>query len=52
LKKSCLTNKRRFVDEKFPSDSSSIDPKKKLGLEMEQIKWLRPSVSPVLTFYL
>ncbi|XP_039509350.1 calpain-2 catalytic subunit-like, partial [Pimephales promelas] len=43
LKKSCLTNKRRFVDEKFPSDSSSIDPKKKLGLDMEQIKWLRPS---------
>jgi len=52
LKKSCLTNKRRFVDEKFPSDSSSIDPKKKLGLDMEEIKWLRPSVSPVLTFYL
>ncbi|XP_056101502.1 calpain-1 catalytic subunit-like [Rhinichthys klamathensis goyatoka] len=43
LKKSCFTNNRRYVDEKFPSDSSSIDPKKKLGLDMEQIKWLRPS---------
>ncbi|CAM4643772.1 unnamed protein product [Leuciscus chuanchicus] len=29
LKKSCFTNNRRYVDEKFPLDSSSIDPKKK-----------------------
>ncbi|XP_051723675.1 calpain-1 catalytic subunit-like [Ctenopharyngodon idella] len=43
LQKICITNKKRFVDDKFPSDSSSIDPKKKLGLDMQQIEWLRPS---------
>ncbi len=45
LKKSCITNKKRFVDDKFPSDSSSIDPKNKLELDLDQIEWLRPSVS-------
>uniref|UniRef100_A0A671QVC6 Calpain-1 catalytic subunit-like n=1 Tax=Sinocyclocheilus anshuiensis TaxID=1608454 RepID=A0A671QVC6_9TELE len=43
LRKSCITNKKRFVDDKFPPDSSSIDPKKKLELDLDQIKWLRPS---------
>ncbi len=53
LQKICFTNKKRFVDDKFPSDSSSIDPQKKLKLDLDQIKWFRPSVSyPVLTFYL
>lgn len=53
LQKSCITNKMTFVDDKFPPDSSSIDPQKKLKLDLDRIKWLRPSVSyPVLTFYL
>ncbi|XP_059375309.1 calpain-1 catalytic subunit-like [Carassius carassius] len=43
LRKSCITNKKRFDDDKFPPDSSSIDPKKKLKLDLDQIKWLRPS---------
>uniref|UniRef100_A0A672NFQ9 Zgc:162184 n=1 Tax=Sinocyclocheilus grahami TaxID=75366 RepID=A0A672NFQ9_SINGR len=43
LRKSCITNKKRFVDDKFLPDSSSIDPKKKLELDLDQIKWLRPS---------
>uniref|UniRef100_A0A672NB30 Calpain-1 catalytic subunit-like n=1 Tax=Sinocyclocheilus grahami TaxID=75366 RepID=A0A672NB30_SINGR len=43
LRKSCITNKKRFVDDKFLPDSSSIDPKKKLKLDLDQIKWLRPS---------
>ncbi len=45
LKKSCITNQKRFVDDKFPPDSSSIDPKKILELDLDQIEWLRPSVS-------
>lgn len=45
LQKRCITNKKRYVDDKFLSDSSSIDPKKKLGLDMEKIEWLRPLVS-------
>uniref|UniRef100_A0A671N302 Calpain-1 catalytic subunit-like n=1 Tax=Sinocyclocheilus anshuiensis TaxID=1608454 RepID=A0A671N302_9TELE len=43
LQKSCITNKMRFVDDKFPPDSSSIDPQKKLKMDLGQIKWLRPS---------
>ncbi len=51
LQKICFANKKRFVDDKFPPDSSSIDPQKKLKLDLDQIKWFRPSVSyPVLTF--
>lgn len=45
LQRTSIKNRKRYVDDKFPSDSSSIDPKKKLGLDMEQIKWLRPTVS-------
>uniref|UniRef100_A0A8C2JWK8 Zgc:162184 n=1 Tax=Cyprinus carpio TaxID=7962 RepID=A0A8C2JWK8_CYPCA len=43
LQKSCITNEMRFVDDKFLPDSSSIDPQKKLKLDLDQIKWLRPS---------
>ncbi|NP_001082852.1 uncharacterized protein LOC559822 [Danio rerio] len=43
LLKSCITNRMRFVDDRFPPDSSSIDPNNKLGLDMSQIQWLRPS---------
>ncbi|XP_016330979.1 calpain-1 catalytic subunit-like [Sinocyclocheilus anshuiensis] len=43
LKKSCITNQKRFVDDKFPPESSSIDPKNKLKLDLDQIEWLRPS---------
>ncbi|TRY86943.1 hypothetical protein DNTS_002871 [Danionella cerebrum] len=46
LLKSCISSKKRFVDETFPPDSSSIDPRKKLGLKMESIQWLRaPKIS-------
>lgn len=45
LKKSCIADQKRFVDDKFPPDSSSIDPNKKLELDLDQIEWLRPSVS-------
>lgn len=45
LLQNCLVNKTNFVDEKFPSDRSSIDPWKKLELNQSRIKWLRPSVS-------
>ncbi|XP_067311191.1 calpain-1 catalytic subunit-like isoform X2 [Pseudorasbora parva] len=43
LKKNCILKKERYVDDKFPSDSSSIDTNNELGLDMGQIKWLRPS---------
>ncbi|XP_052437301.1 calpain-1 catalytic subunit isoform X2 [Carassius gibelio] len=43
LKKLCITNLKRFVDDKFPPDSSSIDPKNKLKMNLDQIEWLRPS---------
>ncbi|KTF77414.1 hypothetical protein cypCar_00040584 [Cyprinus carpio] len=43
LQKSCITSKKIFVDDKFPPDSSSIDPNKKLELDLGQIEWLRPS---------
>uniref|UniRef100_A0A8C2IVY4 Zgc:162184 n=1 Tax=Cyprinus carpio TaxID=7962 RepID=A0A8C2IVY4_CYPCA len=43
LQKSCITSKKIFVDDKFPPDSSSIDPNKKLELDLDQIEWLRPS---------
>uniref|UniRef100_A0A8C2GTF6 Zgc:162184 n=1 Tax=Cyprinus carpio TaxID=7962 RepID=A0A8C2GTF6_CYPCA len=43
LKKSCITDQKRFVDDKFPPDSSSIDPKNKLKLDLDKIEWLRPS---------
>ncbi|KAK2878551.1 hypothetical protein Q8A67_019342 [Cirrhinus molitorella] len=43
LQKSCIANKSRYVDDKFPPDSSSIDPRKKLKLDLNRIKWLRPS---------
>lgn len=45
LKKSCIADQKRFVDDKFPPDSSSIDPKNKLKLDLDKIEWLRPSVS-------
>ncbi|KAL0170489.1 hypothetical protein M9458_035085, partial [Cirrhinus mrigala] len=43
LRKSCITYNKRFVDDKFPPDSNSIDPKKKLKLDLDKIEWLRPS---------
>ncbi|XP_073682696.1 calpain-1 catalytic subunit-like [Garra rufa] len=44
LQKSCITNKKGYVDDKFPPDSSSIDPRNKLDkLDLNRIKWLRPS---------
>ncbi|KAL1258144.1 hypothetical protein QQF64_011388 [Cirrhinus molitorella] len=43
LKKSCITSNKRFVDDKFPPNSSSIDPKNKLKLALNKIEWLRPS---------
>ncbi|XP_050988469.1 calpain-1 catalytic subunit [Labeo rohita] len=43
LKKSFITNNKRFVDDKFPPESSSIDPNKKLKLDLDKIEWLRPS---------
>ncbi|XP_052001093.1 calpain-1 catalytic subunit-like isoform X2 [Xyrauchen texanus] len=43
LRKNCLINKRRYEDEMFPPDNSSIDPQKTLGLKLHQVKWLRPS---------
>lgn len=45
LYQNCQIDKKRYVDEKFPPDRSSIDPWKKLQLNQERIKWLRPSVS-------
>ncbi|XP_051578860.1 calpain-2 catalytic subunit-like [Myxocyprinus asiaticus] len=43
LLKNCFINKQRYVDEKFPPDSSSIDPQMTLKLKHDQVKWLRPS---------
>ncbi|XP_067311193.1 calpain-1 catalytic subunit-like [Pseudorasbora parva] len=43
LKKNCILKKEMYVDDKFPPESSSIDPTKKLNLNMEKIKWLSPS---------
>lgn len=43
LFQNCQVDKKKYVDEKFPPDSSSIDPWKKLKLNQNRIKWLRPS---------
>ncbi|KAI7790290.1 hypothetical protein IRJ41_019969 [Triplophysa rosa] len=43
LHQNCQVNKKKYVDEKFPPESSSIDPWRKLELNQDKIKWLRPS---------
>lgn len=45
LHQNCQVNKKKYDDEKFPPERSSIDPWRKLKLNQDKIKWLRPSVS-------